>query len=96
MSKWYKKITPVFKKFLQTKNRLKYIVLLILLIFCGFSFLYNQRRPHEIPIVFAADERYMPYLGVAITSLAEHTHSDNMYHIYIIADDVLEKTQKRL
>ncbi len=96
MNKWYKKIRPVFKKFLQTKNRLKYVALVIVLILCGSSFLYSPRAGREIPIVFAADERYMPYLGVAITSLAEHTHSKNLYHIYIIADNVMAETQKKL
>ena len=37
-----------------------------------------------IPIFFATDDNYMPYLDVAITSLVEHTTSENFYKIYVL------------
>ena len=37
-----------------------------------------------IPIFFATDDNYMPYLDVALTSLVEHTTNENMYKIYVL------------
>lgn len=37
-----------------------------------------------IPIFFATDDNYMPYLDVAIRSLIDHTSVNNKYDIYIL------------
>ncbi len=37
-----------------------------------------------IPIFFAADEKYMPYLGVAITSLKAYKSGDFLYKIHVL------------
>lgn len=39
-----------------------------------------------IPIVFATDNNFVPYCGVAVSSLLENASSDNEYRIYIIYD----------
>lgn len=36
-----------------------------------------------IPIVFATNDKYAPYAGVAIQSVAEHMGSQNFYKIYV-------------
>ncbi len=41
---------------------------------------YNK----TIPIFFATDDNYMPYLDVAIRSLIDHTSVENFYDIYIL------------
>ena len=38
----------------------------------------------QIPIFFASDDNYLPYLDVAICSLIEHTSRCNFYSIYVL------------
>ena len=37
-----------------------------------------------IPIFFAADENYMPFLGVTLTSMKEYISKDRVYKIHIL------------
>ena len=37
-----------------------------------------------IPVFFASDENYMPYLGVALTSLKAHANSEYIYKIHVL------------
>ena len=37
-----------------------------------------------IPVFFASDENYMPYLGVALTSLKAHASSEYIYIIHVL------------
>ena len=46
----------------------------------------NKVQKSIIPVVFAADENYVPYCGVAISSLIKHTSIDNEYKIYVLYD----------
>ena len=38
----------------------------------------------EIPVFFAVDNRYIPFLGVALKSLIDNTSKENKYAIKII------------
>ena len=49
-----------------------------------------------IPIFFACNDRYVPYLDVAIISLISHVSDDNNYRITILKTDVSEKNQALL
>lgn len=51
---------------------------------------------NNIPIVFASDEKYAPYLGVAIQSLIEHTTQKNNYDIIILHNKLSERFIHRL
>ena len=42
-----------------------------------------------IPVFYASDENYMPYLGVALTSLKAHTNPDYTYKIHVLYTVVL-------
>ena len=49
----------------------------------------QTRRAEEgpesvIPIVFAANDKYAPYAGVAIESIKEHASPRNLYRIYVL------------
>ncbi|MBR7032046.1 MAG: glycosyltransferase family 8 protein [Clostridia bacterium] len=46
-----------------------------------------------IPIFFACNDRYVPYLDVAIISLISHASKDNMYKITVMKSDVSEENQ---
>lgn len=44
-----------------------------------------------IPIFFASDDNYMPYLDVAISSLIAHANKHNIYQIYILNTGLKEE-----
>lgn len=46
-----------------------------------------------IPIFFACNDRYVPYLDVAIISLAAHASADNEYKITVLKNEISEENQ---
>lgn len=42
-----------------------------------------------IPVVFAADNNYVPYTGVAIKSLILHSNPQNIYRIFVLHTSIL-------
>lgn len=49
-----------------------------------------------IPVVFATDDNYVPYCGVAITSLIANTNRDKNYVVYIMYDKLSSMSIYRL
>ncbi len=49
-----------------------------------------------IPIFFASDEKYMPYLGVALTSLKEKTTDEYHYQIHVLYTGDLNGYSKKI
>ncbi|MBQ7579537.1 MAG: glycosyltransferase family 8 protein [Clostridia bacterium] len=49
-----------------------------------------------IPIFFASNDKYVPYLDVAILSLVEHTTKEHNYIITILKTDISEENQIKL
>ena len=49
-----------------------------------------------VKIVFAVDDRYIPFLAVAIQSLVDHSSIDNYYSIKILHTDVSEENKKKI
>ena len=45
-------------------------------------------RDRIIPIIMAANDRYAPYLGVAIKSIIDHVNVDNEYLIHVLQQDI--------
>lgn len=56
----------------------------------------KPRLDNEISVVFSADNNYLPYLGVAIQSLIEHSSKDNNYTLYILSEGLLEELKEKL
>lgn len=50
----------------------------------------------EIPIFFASDNNYAPYLCVAIKSLLDNSSKDYFYKIYVLTSNIHEDFQKRI
>lgn len=50
----------------------------------------------EIPIVFATDENYVPYCGVAIQSLIDNSSDNYFYKIFIMYDELPDNVKYRL
>ena len=49
---------------------------------------------NPIPIFFACNDRYVPYLDVAIVSLISHVSPDREYRITVLKTDITEHTQE--
>lgn len=49
-----------------------------------------------IPIFFATDDNYVPYLAVAIKSMLENASSDYFYKIHILTEGISNKNKDRL
>jgi len=44
----------------------------------------NKKFKQEIPVCFATDDNYVPFLAVAITSLLDNASKDNFYRIFVL------------
>lgn len=51
---------------------------------------------HIIPIVFACNESYAPYLATAISSIKEHASNRFLYSIYVLYDNISSDFHERL
>ena len=49
-----------------------------------------------IPIFFASDNKYVPYLDVAILSIVTNASKDNNYEIIVLKTDISEENQNKL
>lgn len=49
-----------------------------------------------IPIFFACNDKYVPYLDVAIISLISHASKENKYEITILKTDVTKENQEKI
>ena len=49
-----------------------------------------------IPVFFAADEKYLPFLDVSLLSLKDKASKDRLYKIHVLASDVEAKSQERI
>ncbi len=55
-----------------------------------------KKNKHLIPIFFAVDNRYIPFLAVAIQSLSDHASPKNMYIIKVLYTDISEENQVKI
>ncbi len=51
---------------------------------------------NNVPVVFAANDSYVPYLAVALKSLIENTSCERNYDIIVLHADITEENQARL
>lgn len=56
----------------------------------------SNELSHIVPVVFAVNNEYAPYLHIALTSLIEHANSDMDYQIYILHTDLERRNIERL
>ena len=50
----------------------------------------------NVPIFFASDENYVPYLDVAIISIIKNASKNNNYEIIILNSDISGESQNKL
>ena len=51
---------------------------------------------NNIPVFFASNDKYVPYLDVAILSIVENSSKENNYEIIILKTDISEENQNKL
>lgn len=56
----------------------------------------NVYRKKEIPLVFATDDNYAPFLSVAIRSIIDNASTDYYLKVYILNTGLCEENKKRL
>ena len=49
-----------------------------------------------VPVFFATDDLYAPYLGVALRSLVEHADADTLYDVNVLIDTLSPANRERL
>ncbi len=55
-----------------------------------------NKRNNEVPIFFAIDDEYIPFLSVAIKSLKDNSSKENYYNIRVLYTNVTEENQKTI
>lgn len=56
----------------------------------------RPRTPDEISIVMSCDDKYAPYLGVTLQSLAVHASKQKNYTVYILDEGLQAETKRKL
>ena len=55
-----------------------------------------KKLENIIPIFFATDDAYVPFLAVALQSLVENSSKENTYMIRVLYTDISEENKKRI
>ncbi|MCI1953424.1 MAG: glycosyltransferase family 8 protein [Ligilactobacillus acidipiscis] len=55
----------------------------------------NNTQP-EIPLFFSIDDKYAPYLSVALLSLVANASTENFYHIHVLYQTLSLENQQKL
>lgn len=56
----------------------------------------SEEFKNVIPVFFATDDNYVPFLAVSIKSLLDNASKDYFYNIHILTDGINEENQTRL
>ena len=55
-----------------------------------------MRKQKEIPICFATDDNYVPFLAIAVTSLLDNANKDNFYRIFVLITQLKQENIDRI
>ena len=56
----------------------------------------KRHKSEQVPIFFAIDDRYIPFLAVTLQSLIEHTSKNVKYLINILYTDISEENKEKI
>lgn len=62
----------------------------------GSKIMIKNRKLKEIPVFFATDDNYVPYLVVSIRSLIDTASANNTYSIYVLNTGLKDANKKAL
>ena len=51
---------------------------------------------HQLTICFASDDKYAPYMGMAIFSIVYHAGAEDKFHFYILDNKISQTNKQRL
>ena len=55
-----------------------------------------MKNKEVIPVFFAVDDGYIPFLGVTLESLIENTSANNKYEVKILYTNVSKENKERI
>lgn len=55
-----------------------------------------QTMTNEIPIFFATDDNYAPFLSVTLNSMLKNASKDYFYKIYVLTTNLNPEYEKRI
>ena len=55
-----------------------------------------MKQKNKIPIFFAVDDEYVPFLAVALQSLVENSKKENYYLIKILYTNITDENQEKI
>lgn len=56
----------------------------------------NHMVRKEIPVFFAVDDNYCPFLAVAVQSLLDNSSEENIYRIKVLNTDISEENKRKI
>jgi len=56
----------------------------------------REASKNIVPIVFATDDNYAPFLVIAIHSMAQHLNKNNTYKVYVLQVNISEKHKEMI
>ena len=56
----------------------------------------NTRNLKDVPVFFAADENYMPFLGITLYSLIERADKNRRYNVHVLYTGALGENAKKV
>lgn len=58
--------------------------------------MFMQNQENVVPVFYAADENYLPFLGVALESLKAYANPERVYHIHVLGSGKLGENAKKI
>lgn len=55
-----------------------------------------EKYQEIIPIFFAVDDEYIPFLAVTLQSIVEHSTEENYYVIKILCTNISEENKEKI
>ena len=56
----------------------------------------KNSKLREVPLVFAVDDNYTPFLAVALQSILDNAGDNNFYSVYILNTEISERNINKL
>ncbi len=55
-----------------------------------------KMRSNEIPLFFATDDNYLPYMAVALRSIIDNASNEYDYKVYVLIDELSDESRKAI
>ena len=55
-----------------------------------------KMRNNEIPLFFATDDNYLPYMAVALRSIIDNASNEYDYKVFVLIDELSDESRKAI